>query len=553
MKPIVAIVGRPNVGKSTLFNRLTRSKMAIVEDYPGVTRDRLYQDAEWNNRKFTLIDTGGIEVKSDDTILAQVRTQAQVAMEEADVIIFMCDIKAGVTNEDMEIAQMLRRTKKDVILAVNKVENFDHLEDLYEFYTLGLDEPYPISASHGMNTGDLLDRLMELIDKYEEEEYEPDVIKIAVVGRPNVGKSSLTNAILGQERAIVSNIPGTTRDAIDTPFERNGQQYVIIDTAGMRRKSKVAETTTERYSVIRSLRAVDRADAVLMVINAEEGLIEQDKKIVGYAHEQGKAIILVVNKWDLIEKDDKTSATMEKEIRSELLFLQYAPMIFVSAMTKQCVHKLIDMINRKAISGPNPQLARIAENKKLVHYLDMPLQHADGEILKRMNRRGDRETLAKLIEKIRTKIPDITLRTTFITGFPGETDEQFCSLHEFVKEIRFDRLGCFTYSAEEDTVAALFENQVDEQVKTDRMENIMELQMTISAQKNEEKIGTITEVLIEGWDDYIKCYFGRTLGDAPEVDGKIFFLSTRPLKIGDFVKVRINDCIEYDLLGELEE
>ena len=345
MKPIVAIVGRPNVGKSTLFNRLTRSKMAIVEDYPGVTRDRLYQDAEWNNRKFTLIDTGGIEVKSDDTILAQERTQAQVAMEEADVIIFMCDIKAGVTNEDMEIAQMLRRTKKDVILAVNKVENFDHLEDLYEFYTLGLDEPYPISASHGMNTGDLLDRLMELIDKYEEEGYEPDVIKIAVVGCPNVGKSSLTNAILGQERAIVSNIPGTTRDAIDTPFERNGQQYVIIDTAGMRRKSKVVETTTERYSVIRSLRAVDRADAVLMVINAEEGLIEQDKKIVGYAHEQGKAIILVVNKWDLIEKDDKTSATMEKEIRSELLFLQYAPMIFVSAMTKQRVHKLIDMIN----------------------------------------------------------------------------------------------------------------------------------------------------------------------------------------------------------------
>ena len=345
MKPIVAIVGRPNVGKSTLFNRLTRSRMAIVEDYPGVTRDRLYQDAEWNNRKFTLIDTGGIEVRSEDTILAQVRTQAQVAMEEADVIIFMCDIKAGVTNEDMEIANMLRRTKKDVILAVNKVEDFNHLEDLYEFYTLGLDEPYPISASHGMNTGDLLDRLLELIDKYDEEDYEPDVIKIAVVGRLNVGKSSLTNAILGQERAIVSNIPGTTRDAIDTPFERNGQQYVIIDTAGMRRKSKVAETTTERYSVIRSLRAVDRSDVVLMVINAEEGLIEQDKKIVGYAHEQGKAIILVVNKWDLIEKDDKTASTMEKEIRSELLFLQYAPMIFVSAMTKQRVHKLIDMIN----------------------------------------------------------------------------------------------------------------------------------------------------------------------------------------------------------------
>lgn len=345
MKPIVAIVGRPNVGKSTLFNRLTRTHMAIVEDYPGVTRDRLYQDAEWNNQKFTLIDTGGIEVNSEDTILSRVRKQAQMAMEEADVIIFMCDIKAGVTSEDMEIAQMLRRTKKEVLLAVNKVENFDRLDDIYEFYQLGLGEIYPISASHGMNTGDLLDKLVEVVGKFDDEEYEPDVIKIAVVGRPNVGKSSLTNAILGQERSIVSNIPGTTRDAIDTPFERNGQQYVIIDTAGMRRKSKVAETTTERYSVIRSLRAVDRSDAVLMVINAEEGLIEQDKKIVGYAHEQGKAIILVVNKWDLIEKDDKTSSRMEKEIRSELLFLQYAPMVFVSAQTKQRVNKILDMIN----------------------------------------------------------------------------------------------------------------------------------------------------------------------------------------------------------------
>ena len=345
MKPIVAIVGRPNVGKSTLFNRLTRTHMAIVEDYPGVTRDRLYQDAEWNNQKFTLIDTGGIEVSSEDTILSRVRKQAQVAMEEADVIIFMCDIKAGVTSEDMEIAQMLRRTKKEVLLAVNKVENFDRLDDIYEFYQLGLGEIYPISASHGMNTGDLLDKLVEVVGKFDDEEYEPDVIKIAVVGRPNVGKSSLTNAILGQERSIVSNIPGTTRDAIDTPFERNGQQYVIIDTAGMRRKSKVAETTTERYSVIRSLRAVDRSDAVLMVINAEEGLIEQDKKIVGYAHEQGKAISLVINKWDLIEKDDKTSSRMEKEIRSELLFLQYAPMVFVSAQTKQRVNKILDMIN----------------------------------------------------------------------------------------------------------------------------------------------------------------------------------------------------------------
>ena len=345
MKPVVAIVGRPNVGKSTLFNRLTRTHLAIIEDYPGVTRDRLYQDAEWNNRVFTLIDTGGIEVNSEDTILSKVRKQAQVAMEEADVIVFMCDIKAGVTIEDMEIAQMLRRTKKEVILAVNKVENFENTDDLYEFYQLGLGEPYPISASHGMNTGDLLDRLMELLEQFDGDDYEPDIIKIAVVGRPNVGKSSLTNAILGQERAIVSNIPGTTRDAIDTSFERNGQRYVIIDTAGMRRKSKVAETTTERYSVIRSLRAIDRSDAVLMVINAEEGLIEQDKKIVGYAHEQGKAIILVVNKWDLIAKDDKTASVMEKKIRSELLFLQYAPMIFVSAETKQRVTRILDLVN----------------------------------------------------------------------------------------------------------------------------------------------------------------------------------------------------------------
>ena len=240
---------------------------------------------------------------------------------------------------------MLRRTKKEVILAVNKVENFENTDDLYEFYQLGLGEPYPISASHGMNTGDLLDRLMELLEQFDGDDYEPDIIKIAVVGRPNVGKSSLTNAILGQERSIVSNIPGTTRDAIDTSFERNGQRYVIIDTAGMRRKSKVAETTTERYSVIRSLRAIDRSDAVLMVINAEEGLIEQDKKIVGYAHEQGKAIILVVNKWDLIAKDDKTASVMEKKIRSELLFLQYAPMVFVSAETKQRVSRILDLVN----------------------------------------------------------------------------------------------------------------------------------------------------------------------------------------------------------------
>lgn len=347
MKPIVAIVGRPNVGKSTLFNRLTKSKLAIVEDTPGVTRDRLYQDAEWNDCSFTLIDTGGIEVNSQDSILSRVRKQAQVAMEEADVIVFVCDGKAGMTADDEEVAQMLRRTKKPVVLAVNKIENFDKPEQYYDFYAIGLGEPFPISASHGMNTGDLLDEIVRHFGEVDEEDYEPDVIKIAVVGRPNVGKSSLTNAILGQERSIVSDIPGTTRDAIDTPFIRNGQQYVIIDTAGMRRKSKILDST-ERYSVIRSLRAVDRSDVVLMVINAEEGLIEQDKRIAGYAHEQGKAIILVVNKWDLIEKDDKTAATIEKKYRSELLFMQYAPMIFVSAETKQRVVKIIDLVNKAA-------------------------------------------------------------------------------------------------------------------------------------------------------------------------------------------------------------
>lgn len=344
MKPIVAIVGRPNVGKSTLFNRLTHTKLAIVEDTPGVTRDRLYQDAEWNGKSFTLIDTGGIEMVSQDSMLNLVKKQAQVAIEEADLILFVADGKTGITIDDEEVAQMLRKTKKPVLLVVNKIENYDRPDQIYDFYQLGLGEPYAISASHGMNTGDLLDAVAEMLGDVEEDDYDPDVIKIAVVGRPNVGKSSLTNAILGKERSIVSDIPGTTRDAIDSPFSINGQDYVIIDTAGMRRKNKILDTT-ERYSVIRSLRSVDRADVVLMVINAEEGLLEQDQRIVGYAHEQGKGIVLVVNKWDLIEKDDKTYTTFEKKIRSELLFLQYAPMVFVSAQTKQRVNKIIEIVN----------------------------------------------------------------------------------------------------------------------------------------------------------------------------------------------------------------
>ena len=343
MKPIVAIVGRPNVGKSTLFNRLTKTKLAIVEDTPGVTRDRLYQDVEWNGKVFTLIDTGGIEMNSKDSILTAVKKQAQIAIEEADLILFVCDGQMGISSEDAEVAQMLMRTKKDVMLVVNKIEDYSNPEELYEYYELGLGEIYPISASHGMNTGDLLDEILERLGDIDNEEYDPDVIKIAVIGRPNVGKSSLTNAILGQARCIVSNVPGTTRDAIDTAFSRDGQDYAIIDTAGMRKRGKVFETT-EKYSVIRSLRAVDRCDVVLMVINAEEGLIEQDKKIAGYAHEQGKGLILVVNKWDLIEKDDKTYTEFEKNLRKNLLFMSYAPIIFVSALTKQRVHKVLDLV-----------------------------------------------------------------------------------------------------------------------------------------------------------------------------------------------------------------
>lgn len=344
MKPIIAIVGRPNVGKSTLFNRLTGGRTAIIEDTPGVTRDRLYKDGEWNGMSFTVIDTGGIELNSEDTMLTMVKKQAQIAIEEADVILFVADGRTGVAVADQEVAQFLRRTNKPVILVVNKIENYNDPTIFYDFYQLGLGEPYPISAAHGMNIGDLLDKLVEFFPKGPQEIYDPDVIKISVVGRPNVGKSSLVNVILGQERVIVSDIPGTTRDAIDTPFKKNDQEYVIIDTAGMRRKSKILDAT-ERYSVIRSLRAVDRSDVVLMVINAKDGITEQDKKIVGYAHEQGKACILVVNKWDLIDKDDKTYKKFEKEIRSHLLFLQYAPIIFVSAITKQRVPKILEIVD----------------------------------------------------------------------------------------------------------------------------------------------------------------------------------------------------------------
>jgi GTP-binding protein len=345
-RPVVAIVGRPNVGKSTLFNRIAGGLVAIVEDRPGVTRDRLYRNTEWLGRKFTLIDTGGIEFKEESTsIPAQMRRQAEIAIEEADVIVLVVDGRMRPTIDDELIAQTLRRSGKPIVLAANKIENFDKIDSqLYEYYGLGIGEPVPISAVHGMNTGDLLDMIISYFPAEQEEEYDPDIIRIAVVGRPNVGKSSLVNILLGKERVIVSNVPGTTRDAIDTPFEHEGKHYVLIDTAGMRRKGRIEELT-EQYSVIRSLRAVDRSDVVLMLLDAPEGVTEQDKKIAGYVHEAGKGIIVTVNKWDLIEKDDKTMKKFDQQIREELGFMQYAPTIYISALTGQRVNKIIELVD----------------------------------------------------------------------------------------------------------------------------------------------------------------------------------------------------------------
>lgn len=346
-KPIVAIVGRPNVGKSTLFNRIVGGRVAIVEDMPGVTRDRLYQDAEWQGREFTLVDTGGLDFV-EDVITEQIRKQAEVAISEADAVIFLVDAREGLTVIDEEVARQLRIADKPVLLVANKVEQFDAAKiPFYDFYQLGLGEPIPVSASEGLNTGDLLDELVKLLPEQEADPYPPDTVKIAVIGRPNVGKSSMVNAILGEERVIVSDIPGTTRDAIDSPFERNGKNYVIVDTAGMRRRNRI-DIAAERYSVVRALRAIDRCDVVLMVMDASEGVAEQDKKIVGYALEKGKAIILVMNKWDLVEKDDKTMNKFEKKIRQEIAFLNYVPIIYVSALTKQRLPKILEMVDSVA-------------------------------------------------------------------------------------------------------------------------------------------------------------------------------------------------------------
>ncbi|HKM02241.1 MAG TPA: ribosome biogenesis GTPase Der [Sedimentibacter sp.] len=343
-RPIVTIVGRPNVGKSTLFNRIAGSRISITEDTPGVTRDRIYAECEWLDNYFTLIDTGGIELNTTDTIFAQMRVQAEVAIEMADVVLFMVDGKEGVTAADTEVAQMLRKAKKDIILVVNKMDRFVNEDNIYEFYNLGLGDPIAVSSSEALAIGDLLDEIISKFDETMNTDEEDDSIKIAVIGKPNAGKSSIINRIIGEDRVIVSDIPGTTRDAIDTKFESNGQKYTLIDTAGIRKKSKVLETV-EKYSVLRAFTAVERADICILVIDADKGITEQDIRIAGYSHDNNKGMIIVVNKWDLIEKDNKTFKEFTDDIRQKFAYATYAPIMTVSALTGQRVNKILDTVD----------------------------------------------------------------------------------------------------------------------------------------------------------------------------------------------------------------
>lgn len=344
-KPVVAVVGRPNVGKSTLFNLLAGERISIVEDTPGVTRDRIYADVSWLDKNFTLIDTGGIEPDTKDIILSQMREQAQIAIDTADVIIFLVDVRQGLTDADSKVADMLRRSHKPVILVVNKVDSFEkYMADVYEFYNLGIGEPYSISAANRMGIGELLDEVIAHFEDFEFSEEEEETTRVAIVGKPNVGKSSLINKLLGENRLIVSDIAGTTRDAVDTPVTHNGKEYVFIDTAGLRRKNKIKEEL-ERYMIVRAVGAVDRADVVILLIDAAQGVTEQDAKIAGIAHERGKAVIIAVNKWDSVEKDNKTVNEYSARIRNVLSYMPYAEIIFISALTGQRLPKLYDMID----------------------------------------------------------------------------------------------------------------------------------------------------------------------------------------------------------------
>ena len=340
----VAILGRPNVGKSSFFNYVTGKRISIVEDVPGVTRDRIYEEVEWSGKHFTLIDTGGLEPNSTDTILQQMKRQAELAVELADVILFMCDMKDGVTASDMDIATLIRKTKKPVILVVNKVDKVgEPPADIYEFYNLGLGDFYSISSAHGLGIGEVLDAELEQLPVFEEDDEESNLIRVAVVGKPNAGKSSLINRILGEERVIVSDIPGTTRDAIDTYVTKDGQDFCFIDTAGMRKRGKITDNI-ERYSIMRSLTAVDRSDVVVIMVDAKDGVTEQDTKIAGYAHNKGKACIVAINKWDLIDKETNTMDDYKKTVQDKLSFMLYAPVMFISALTGQRVTKLYEMI-----------------------------------------------------------------------------------------------------------------------------------------------------------------------------------------------------------------
>ncbi len=350
-KPIIAVVGRPNVGKSTLFNKIIGQRLSIVEDTPGVTRDRIYAEFEWRGKSCMLADTGGIEPFSDDVILSQMRRQANIAIESADVIILVTDVRSGVTATDSEVASLLLKSSKPIVLCVNKCDSLgDPPADFYEFYNLGLGDPVAVSSVHGHGTGDLLDAVFEKLGDFSDEDYSEDFIKVAVIGKPNVGKSSLINRVAGEDRVIVSDIPGTTRDAVDTVVENENGHFVFIDTAGIRRKSKVDESI-EKYSVLRSYMAVDRADVCVIVIDAVEGFTEQDSKVAGYAHEQGKASLVAVNKWDLVEKDDKTMDEYTKKLKEDFSFMSYVPFLFISAKTGKRVEKLYEMI--KSVNEQN--------------------------------------------------------------------------------------------------------------------------------------------------------------------------------------------------------